>query len=362
MTNENGARNDATQTQGKHLVKSGGGSRAILGGSGALIAIDQAIGSVDHIQLRARTRDWLSIGGVSGGSIPSVMYANGFSVSEILHMAIEIDFSSMLTRHGSILQILFAYFMQGRFERTRPRHGVLSSEKLGDWLDELIPSWPPNYWTLAVVGSDQVLFDQTGVKLISPDGTIKVLSDKPAPVGLAIRASCAVPGIISAVPYKGRFLFDGALSQDGSCPVNVPMRWYGAIHPSIIACEVGDSTNQTSKRVEKLWKLLCGQNCVPEWDQEELTTDKGMIVVKPDMKHFRSLQFTLTRDQKWMAVMTAYMSTVESLKAAGMIPPEKLPLMEEICANYRDIEALGRHSEGLLSMLTEDLLCRHGLF
>jgi hypothetical protein len=108
MTNENGARNDATQTQGKHLVKSGGGSRAILGGSGALIAIDQAIGSVDHIQLRARTRDWLSIGGVSGGSIPSVMYANGFSVSEILHMAIEIDFSSMLTRHGSILQILFA--------------------------------------------------------------------------------------------------------------------------------------------------------------------------------------------------------------------------------------------------------------
>lgn len=362
MTTNNGARNNATQTQGRHLVLSAGGSRAILGGAGAVIAIDQAIGTVDTLQLRARNRDWLSVGGVSGGSIPAAMYAGGYSAAETLRMAIDIDFQSMLTRHGSIIQILFAYFMQGRFERTRPRHGVLSSEKLGDYIDEKLPAWPPNYWTMAVVGQDQVLFDSTGVKLISPDGTIKVLSDKPAPMGIAIRASCAVPGIISAVPYKGRFLFDGALSPDGSCPVDIPARYYGATHPNTIACEVGDDGNNTGKHVLKLWKLLCGQNCVPDWEPKELTTEHGMIVIKPNMTHFRSLQFNLTRDQKWMAVMTSYMSTVEALKNAGLIEGEKLAVMEEICATYRDIEALGRHTDGLLTMLTEDLLSRHGLF
>lgn len=361
MTNHNGARNVTTQTQGRHLVLSAGGSRAILGGAGAVLAIDQAIGSIDDVQLRARNSDWLSIGGVSGGSIPAIMYADGYSAREALKMAIEIDFSSMLTRHGSIPQILFAYLMQGRFERTRPRHGVLSSEKLGDWIDERITAWPPNFWTMAVVGQDQILFDQNGVRQISPDGQIKILSDKPAPVGLAIRASCAVPGIISAVPYKGRFLFDGALTPDGSCPVNIPLRYYGATHPSTIACEVGNDSRSASHMLN-LWKLFCGQNCVPAWETEDLTSEHGMIVIEPNMMHFKSLQFTLTRDQKWMAVMTSYMASVEALKGAGLISAEKLPLMEEICATYRDIEKLGKTSDGLLSLLTEDLLTRHGLF
>jgi predicted acylesterase/phospholipase RssA len=360
MTTDIGARNNATQTQARDLTLSAGGSRAILGGSGAVLAIDQALGPVGP-QLRASTM-WNSIGGVSGGSIPAAMYAGGYSAREALRHALDIDFSSKLTRHGSIVQILFAYFMQGRFERTRPRHGVLSSEKLGDYIDEMLPQWPANYWTMAVVGTDQVLFDSTGVKLIHPDGTIKVISDKPAPMGIAIRATCAVPGIISAVPYKGRFLFDGALSPDGSCPVGIPMRFYGATHPSTIACEVGDDGGQTAKHVLKIWQILCGKNCIPHFDTKDLTEEHGMIVVKPDMKHFRSLQFNLSRDQKWLAVMTAYVATVASLKKAGLIPEDKLAQMEQICANWHEIEAVGKYADGLITLLVEDLLAKNGLY
>jgi hypothetical protein len=56
------------------------------------------------------------------------------------------------------------------------------------------------------------------------------------------------------------------------------------------------------------------------------------------------------------------MATVEELKNAGLLTVEKLAEMEEICAAYRDIETLGKHTEGLLSMLTEDLLSKHGLY
>jgi predicted acylesterase/phospholipase RssA len=359
MTTNNGARN-AAQTQGKHLVLSAGGSRAILGGAGAVLAIDQAFGSMEE-RLMAGTM-WDSIGGVSGGSIPAAMYAGGYSASDTVRMALDIDFASRLTRHGSIIQILFAYFMQGRFERTRPRHGVFTSEPLGVEMDEKLPEWPDTFWTMAIVGQNQIIFDKNGVREITPDGRVKILSDKPAPMGIAIRATCAVPGIISAVPYKGRWLFDGALSPDGGCPVDVAIRHYGATHPTTIACEVGDDGGKWSKRAVRLWRYLCGHNCIPGWKEKELTKEHGMIVIEPEMKHFRSLQFNLTRDQKWMAVMTAYMATVEELKNAGLITGEKLAQMEEICAAYRDIEALGKHTEGLLTMLTEDLMSQHGLF
>jgi predicted acylesterase/phospholipase RssA len=355
------AREIAMKDKGLDLVLSAGGSRAILGGAGALIAIVQVLGSVE-MRMRSGTM-WNSIGGVSGGAIPAALYAAGYSAKETLQMAIAIDFSSKLVRHGSVLQILFAYFMQGRFERTRPRTGVLSSEPFGEWINGIIPGWPAPFWTKAVVGEDDVLFDKNGVRLIQRStGKVTILSEKPADIGLAIRATIAVPGIISAVPYKGRYLFDGALTPDGSCPVDMPIRHYGATHPTTIACEVGDDGTTMSGKVVKLWKLICGQDCVPSWKDQVLTEQHGMIVVKPNMKHFPSLQFTLTRDQKWMAVMTSYMSAVEALKRAGLAHGEKLAQMEEICATYRDIEHLGKHSEGLLSMCTEDLLSKHGLW
>jgi predicted acylesterase/phospholipase RssA len=357
------ARDDNTiQTRGSHLVCSSGGSRAILGAAGAIAAIDQA----------GIREDLESIGGVSGGSVPTAFYAGGMTAKQTLQLTIDIDFSSMLTRHGSIIQILFAYFMQGRFEKTRPRHGVLSSEKLGIYIDDKVPAWPTwtdkngvkrGYWTMAVVGKNQVLFDHTGVREIAPDGTVTVLSDKPAPLGLAVRASCSIPGIISAVPFKGRFLFDGALSRDGGCPVDIPARHYGATHPTTIACDVGDDTNKSSKRLLKLWKLLCGGNCLPEWEDKELTEKFGMVVIKPAPTSFRSLQFSLTRDQKWLAVMDSYIASIEGLKRGGRISGKALKDAEQIIATHMKIREVSQNQPpGVLSALNEDLLSKYGLF
>ncbi|MFT2536438.1 hypothetical protein ACMWQD_29085, partial [Escherichia coli] len=77
------------------------GSRAILGSAGAIAALEQA-----------GLKEFVSIGGISGGSIPTAMFAAGLGATATLRLAVDIDFSSMLTRHGSIGRILLAYIMQ----------------------------------------------------------------------------------------------------------------------------------------------------------------------------------------------------------------------------------------------------------
>lgn len=346
-----GARNSGAAEQ-IHLLCSSGGSRAILGSAGAIAALDQA-----------GLKDFVSLGGISGGSIPTAMYAAGLGATETLHLAIEIDFSSMLTRHGSILRILFAYLMQGRFAQTRPRKGVFSSEKLGKYLDEKVPVWPARYWTMAVQGVNMIFFTSTGVFQLTPEGKRTVISDKPAPLGLAIRASCAVPGIISAVPYKGRFLFDGALTYEGRCPIVLPVKYKGAQPESLIVVDAGDDLNKWSLRLTRLWGLLCGGNCIPYVEENVVTENDVGILVKPDLGFFRSLQFTLTRDQKWRAVMAGYVDTVKQLRAQDVIRGEILTKMEIIVAAYERIESMCKFSEeGVLARLTEQLMVEHKLF
>ena len=335
-----------------HLVCSSGGSRAILGSAGAIAAIDQA-----------GLKDFVSIGGISGGSIPTAMYAAGLGSTETLHLAVDIDFSSMLTRHGSILHILFAYFMQGRFAQTRPRKGVMSSEKLGVYLDEKVPEWPDRYWTMAVQGDNKILFTQDGVFELTPDGKRNVLSNKPAPLGLAVRASCAVPGIISAVPYKGRFLFDGALTREGRCPIAIPIAHKSALPENIIAVDAGDDDSKMSQRVTRLWGILCGGNCVPHLEERVLTEKDVAVLIKPDLGFFRSLQFTLTRDQKWRAVMAGYVATVKQLKKARLLEGEQLEKMQVVVSAFQRIESMCKFSEeGVLTRLTEQLMREHKLF
>jgi predicted acylesterase/phospholipase RssA len=360
-TKDKSAQTPTTQTI-KHVVLSSGGSRAILGGAGAIAAIEQA-----------GIKDLVTVGGISGGSIPAVLYAGGYSAVETLRLALDIDFSSKLTRHGSIIQILFAYFMQGRFEKTRPRKGVLSSEKLGDYILEMVPKrganadpdlkWPKGYWTMAIVGDKKIFFTEKGVFELDPDGKMTVLQDTPGPLDIAVRATCAVPGIISAVPWKGRFLFDGALSPEGRCPVNMPKRYFGAKDDEIVAFDVGDDGNKTSSFVLKAWSILCGNECVPDFQEVELTNEHGMVVIEPVMTQFRSLKFTLSRDEKWQAVMAGYIESVKQLANHGLLRGDKLAEAQKVVETYETIDSVCKYAEeGVLSRLTEELLSKYGLF
>lgn len=334
-----------------HLVCSSGGSRAILASAGVLLACEQA-----------GIQRFKSVGGVSGGSIPTVLYASGMNAKECVNQAMEIDFASLLTRHASFFKILFAYFMQRRNEKVRPVNGVLTSEKLGDFVESFNDGWPKGYWTMGIVDKSQLIFGETGVFEILSDGRLTVVSGEPGPLGVAVRGSCAVPGVISAVEYNGRHIFDGALGPEGRAPFTVPSRLYSAKRSDIIVCDVGDDTSKTSQRVTRLWKMICGEECVPEINEPDFSNEKNMIVISPHITGFRSLQFTLSRDLKWRAVMAGFVDSMPELAAAGLLTGDRLAEAQEISKIYAGYLAeADTKPKGWLTGKVEGLLSSRGL-
>ncbi len=360
-SNTNNSRSDQSPSREMHLLISSGGSRAILAGAGVVLACNHA-----------GIKNWKSIGGISGGSLPTVFMSSGMDARTTVETALDVDFASLLTRRGGMLKILFASLMQRRYEKTRPRFGVLSSEKLGTFLEGKVSSWPTKYWTMACVGDDQLIFTKTGVHQRRADGSYRLLATESAPLGAAVRGSCAVPGIIDAVPLEAAgekfWLHDGALSKEGRTPASVPERFYGARPEDIIVCDVGDGSNM-EKKVNRWkmhwWKIICGELCLPQYEPEPLSEDDGYVMIEPTEFKFGSLQFTLTRDQKWQAVMSGYMGAVPALEKAGLLTGNALETARKV---VREFEAMvkecneNKAKKGTISARTEELLKTNGLW
>lgn len=312
----------------RHLLCGSGGSRAILGSAGFILACEIA-----------ELTEWLTIGGISGGSIPTLLKAQGVPGKKLVRLGIGIDFTDLVTKHANPISILLAFLMKDRFEQTRPRQGVMNSEKLGEFVDSLGTVWPKNYWTMAVVGRTQIIFTADGVYQFAADGSHRQISDKPAPLGLAIRASCAVPGIIDAPYFLGKYLFDGALSWDGACPSGVLIRNFGATPESIVACDVSDpAENKTFWNRWKLWfwRMLCGKRCVVPVVRPTLGTER-VLTIRPPQATFGALQFKLTEEQKWEAVHQGFVAAVRELEQAGLLTGAKLEDAHYLAA---DVERL----------------------
>lgn len=343
----------------KHLLISSGGSRAILAGAGVIL-----------VTSHAGITKFKSIGGISGGSLPTAFVSSGMDARTSVATALDVDFASLLTRRGSLLKILFASMMQRYYESSRPRFGVLSSEKLGVYIEEKA-KWNELYWTQSCEGETQIICTSTGVHLRKADGSYELLASEPMPLGAAIRGSCAVPGIIDAVPVdiagKRYWLHDGVLGPEGRTPVSVPEKFFGAKPEDIIVCDVGDveETSRRSRIVRSWWQRLCGKTCLPQHDPEPLSSKDGYIVIFPTVDQFGSLKFTLTRDEKWQGIMSGFVGGIEPLEKAGLLVGDKLVAARKIAEDFDKLVADCKKSKaktGELSRLTEALLASHGLW
>lgn len=318
---------EATTTK-PHLVCGAGGSRAILASAGAIMATRFA-----------GITEWQTIGGISGGSIPAVALAAGIDPRELMQLTVDVNFSSLVPRHATPLSTVLAFILKDRFEYTRPKKGVLSSENLGKFIDSLVPEWPKGFWTMAVVARTQILFTDHGVFQILKNGQRRVLSDTPAPVGLAIRATCAIPGIIDAVEYKRRLLHDGALSWDGQCPVGIPLREFRAAPKDIIACDVGEEKSRWAPIFRTFWSLLCGNHCVDSASPQNAFPPQTTLI-RPRIWSVRSLQFSPSAEQKWQAVHSGFQEAVVQLAEAGYLKGDKLKEALALCGDLNAFKAL----------------------
>lgn len=308
----------------RHLVVGSGGSRTLLGGAGCLLAFELA--GIDS---------WSTAGGISGGAIVSLLIAAGYKAQYIVKALVELDFHSLLTRRVHPLGVFAALLLKDYYSWRRPSGGAMLTDRLGEHLESLVSTWPTNFWTLATIDDGYLLFCSRGVFYVSRHGETNEVSDQTPPVGLAIRATCTVPGLMSPVSYAGYRLYDGVLGKMGPCPVQVPLR--AGVEPSlVVALDSGEEPNLASRTAKVFWGTIFGG--LP-WLREFFSPenyDDAVQVVSPRLSRLPSLRFHLSPEEKWRAIMAGFLAATESL--TGTSPrADKIGQLLEVSELYLEL-------------------------
>ncbi len=310
-----------------HLVCGSGGTRAFLTGAGAILACDTA-----------GITNWESIGGVSGGSIISALYAGGMPAPQLVEEVIGYDFATLFKKTNTLRNLIRSNLPRRpkTLERHAIREGIMSSEGLGAVIDKHVATWPENFWTIAVTGKFHILFTAHGVFQIHNGRSLRI-SETPAPLGLAIRASCAVPGILESIEYLGRHLFDGALSDYGDCPTGVVRHHFQAPSNKIVACDVSGGMTRQRRAIFALGRLITGRIS----QKLHVNSRADEIFIAPKVQGLGgSLEFSLTRDQKEAAVLSGFSAAVVELSRRGVLTGDKLILCQEAMKSYSDMHRI----------------------
>ena len=321
MTASHGVRLEATE---RHLVFASGGTRAFLNGAGAIFAF--------HL---AGLNNWASVGGVSGGSIPALLLAAGIAPHDIVRAAVYTNFSELFEQTDSMKNMIRSRSVP-RSQRQKYREGIFRSGEFGQRMEEVADNWPEKFWTMAVCGNRQLLFTAAGVHLYKRDRSRLIRKTAP-PVGLAMRATCAVPGIIEAVEYDSRILFDGALSHYGDCPTDLVVRHFGAKAAAVVAVDLMRDRTCFNKFVEMVGRLLSGT--LRERKDEKKLVRAG-LTVSTFMDNFNSLDFNISVERKQQAVLVAFQTTCQELLAADLLSEDLFVELLESSQSWGSFEKL----------------------
>jgi predicted acylesterase/phospholipase RssA len=317
----------------RHFVIGGGGPRAIVTGVGSILAL-RCLG----------LKRFSTIGGISGGSLPALFAADHADLGRLVEKLVALDFSTLLQRSESGFDPLqsFAPAEQGE---DLPRHklilrllgkGALRTDRLGELIDEHVRVWPEQFWTLAMSENSHVLFTSAGVYEYGFDGTVTELSDQPAPLSLAIRATCAIPGILKAVEYRGRYLFDGSLSGFGACPVTWVRRHFMAEGHTVIRCF---ASGKDGKHNGFLWRvgrrLICHDATAVAAD----ANSPAEVNIEPSVPQIRPYNFKLSLEQKQLGILAGFNATIEELsRRAGLFQEGLIP--QDCCTSFEQLTEL----------------------
>ncbi len=351
------------------IALSSGGAASTLASVGTLLACRMA-----------GISNWRRISGISGGSIVASLHAVGLTADELLHVALETDFSRLIdwkkAAFGIPISLLGKLF--GRATDTaalppewseKPWSGLLGTQGIGAVIQQsaqrtgIGQTWPHNFQTMATTkDGSQVVFNASGVHYFGINGEKKQLSDESVPLHLAVRASSTIPGVMAALEYKGMMLFDGAMSRDGLCPVGVQIRHFGAEPRKIIACRVGeDSLKPVLGRFHRTARFLWRVHPHTHWGPETA----GVIEIRPPVDHVHSLKFGLTRDEKWLAILVSCDETLSRLAMEGVLHGDQLCFAQHVMQSlgfWRDAQPAFSHEPQLIAASAEGIFRAHGLF
>lgn len=308
-----------------HLVCGSGGSRAFLTNSGALLALRLAGMEPFH-----------TIGGVSGGSLATLLAASGAPSEKLLEVALDTDFSRFVTKSDTIGGYLGGMLRRAPGRRARLKKGFMKTEALGEFAESLVKEWPANYWTMAIAGNSQIVFAADGVFEYVGGKRRQILSG-PAPIGVAIRATCAIPGVLEAIDYLGLELYDGALGPFGKCPTGMARKHFKARSCDIVACELLHHATRRNRAVTRVGKRLAGS-------RHNGNREPGNVglLIRPSVKNMHSLEFALSAEKKEQAVLAGFTSALRALALSGKIEYEPLLAGVNASVDLKSLRLLSR--------------------
>ncbi len=292
-----------------NLMVSSGSIRAILAGTGAGLACQMA-----------QLDSFATIGGVSGGSIPTLLLAAKIEPKVILDKIIELDFADLVPARQTLGQF-FLSWLKPKDKRSHAYQGLRTSAPLGEFMESLVPVWPDNYWTVAARNGNPVLFTSKGVFEYQKGKVVQVKTGRPS-VSHAIRASCAIPGIIEAVDYEGMRLFDGGYSVHGGMPCELVCEHFGKSLKSVLAIDFTNCSKDTFLARGLMYLSRCISNHMEtEFHHEYLL--KAAAVISPKLAWLTGrLPLKLSIEQKENAIMEGFREAYYVLKLKGLLPEQ----------------------------------------
>lgn len=334
-----------------HVIFGAGGSKAILGATGAIAAFELC-----------GLKSWRTIGGVSGGSVPGSLYAGGVPAAEILRLSVDSDFMKFLIPRTGVLLRLWAFLSKYRYEITMPPQGVFTAEPLRQYINAQVPVWPTNFWTMVTTKEhESLVLTAAGVHCTwTSSGTRAQRAECGVDIGTAVNASCAIPGIVDAVWHNERFLFDGAVGDSNSCPVDPPQMLFGATPQQIIAIDVEEEIVKKNWLLRTLWHIRCGGSCGPIESSHPSESD-GYMVIEPKIRGFHALQFELSEADKWRAILAGFSAAIARLAKAGLIPTDKLAEAMELSAFVDTLDLSSKKYRNKAVAAVRAKFTKHGL-
>jgi NTE family protein len=315
------------------LVLSGGGARGLA-----------QVGVIDELE-KAGIRPDIVVG-TSMGAIIGGLYAIGFSPEELIRATMSINWSDILSdapkRTSQFLTQRLAtekFILHLRFNGLRPHlpEGLSTAHELQNSLSRFCAA--ADY----TCGGD---FDRLPIpfRCVTTDlRTGKVYVWNEGNLAMALRASSAIPLVLSPVEYKGALLADGGLVYP--IPVEVAI---AEKYSTIIAV---DATAEVlyPRDIDNALFILDQMTNIMVEDRKDVERDAADIVITPDLEGHGSFDFS---NIDWI-IKQGRNAAITAIPRLRAIIAYKRAMIEESERRYFVGEVSGDNS-GLLGIMLGD--------
>lgn len=226
--------------------------------------------------------------GTSVGSLVGCLYAFG-------HDAYKLQALAMTVARDDLVDL------------TLPDNGFVKGEKLENYVNNLVGGYPIERFRIPFhsVATDI----QTGEEMVFGTGN----------AGMAVRASCSIPGVFKPVRISEKTYVDGGLVN----PLAVDIaRRYGA--DVVIAVDISSSQDQTVPQgtIDTILKSVD----IMHSKISRLQIPKADVLIRPDVGHIGASDFAqrhaaiLEGEKAALAAMPAIQAVLAKLRQEGRIP------------------------------------------